>query len=705
MPIVQLKDCQIEGDLAQATLDFQQQIGDVTASLISQIQAIPVDLTLVPQGQTLLDNEAQLAPVPSTAASVATAIGIPQNNPTPLDDEQRLAALGLILIDGILYLADNSGNIDAYRRLFFAVGANITQFLSIVQGTAPMAVTQTYLRVEQLPVVANLTLQTVRTIFNNPAIEKIYTAGDGFQYVVVPTFLGLNQSASQLASLNGISEDQILTQVFWLQAVSQAPQILSQLNTLGITGDQLAASLFGERLLDLVSTAGDASQTAATLATGTALAQLTMLTTRYASLSASDIASLQQEVVQSISTAQASWYENQQQVRFWSTVLVRPQEISDFLTRNSQADLTYLFTQRPEVSGINFQATPTQVAAQLRQSLNIASGTTTVSSLLVNRAPVQLDSAIDQSNQSLIKSQCALLQMTAPVFNVTNAQTAMSCLNQSLVVDTTVAPTVPQVGYASFDSPSSLLFRNMDFSASFNTDGILAELSALAAPLGIVLQGIIQAIVTLMQNTQNAINAVFKAFNAQINPLIAQLEGFLSRFSSFHATPTLDSSILKCALGLDINIAVPAITELAGFVDTLRRKLLNVLAGITKAIFNTLKTLLCMPINLLNSFITRVSNALPSICQVQKVTLPANVEALLVQLRDNFQVQSDNVTAFSTSAVRISANVQALPQKLGQFSASLVCDSPPGSQFFQASASQLNVGVLPNPVGLAAGVL
>jgi hypothetical protein len=686
---------------------MNQQVGEITQGIQQALAAIPVDLTLVPQGSLILDRESQKGTVQSTATAQATAIGIPQAQPTQLDDEQRLEALGLIMIRGILYLADSSGNIDDYRRLFFAVGSDITTFLSIVEGAAPYAVTQTRLEVQQLPRTTAWTLELARTALANPAIEALYVAGDGDTYVIVPTFLGLNVSAAQMATQFQIPATEIVTQVFWLTQVTQTPQVLSQLAALGISGDQLSASLFGQRLLDFNPNAADSSKQAAVGYTGTALAQLGMLNARFTLLDPTSLASLQQESLLSIGNAQIQWELNQQQVRFWSTVLTRPADITDFLVKNTQDDLVYLFTRRQTVSGINFQATSTQIMQAVTQALSIPAGGTTISSLVINANHPQLDPAIDQSNQSLVKNTCAHLQMIQPPpLNVISVQTAIGCLNQALQTNTPLTPqATPIVGYASFDSPSSLLLRQMDVSATFNTDGILNELSALAAPLNSGLTFVILAIVALLKTIQTAIDSVFATIQATIAPLIAQIEGFLSRFMAYHGTLSLDSSILKCALGLNLGVALPEITELSGFVDLLRRKLRNILASFSQVISTLLNKLLCLPLNMINSYITAAESSLPSFCKLNRVQMPANVEAALLQLRSISQLQSDNVQAFSMSALKLSATTQALPLKLAQFQQSALCESQTNSSFFKATQQVSILTAGPNPLALAAGAL
>ena len=709
MPIVQFKDCSVEGDLAQALLDMQQQIGDTTTAILSEISALAVDLTIIPQGHDIMDKMVLLSPNPLPRSTVATNTGIPQSDPTITDDEERLEQLGLILVKGILYLSNSSGNIEAYRRLYFSLGSNLGLFLTTVQSNDAFAVIQTHIQIKHLPTKPTWTLTEAQTLYNNPAIEAVYQAGDGENYVIVPEFLALNQAKDQVSRVQQIPQEEILTQVFWLNQVNQTPQTVAQLIRLGEGGNELTASLFGTRLLTLIPTAAQASNTAAGIATGKAISQLTLLNQRFTKLDLQSRVSLQQDAKLSISEARVQWLIQEQKVRAWSTVLIRPADISDFLTKNTQVDLQYLFTSRRTVTGINFQATNDEVMARLRQVDHISSGSSAVSSLAVNSTSITIDPQIDQANKTLVQNFCSLQQMSGILaVKIDQVQTALACLNQSLVTPTVTTATtstmvVPVIGYASSDSPSSIIARQMNFNITFNTDGILKKLSDAADKLTAPLKFLIRTLVAAMLAAKIAIDMVFVAMNAKISKLTAQIEGFLSRFAAFHETASLDSSVLKCALGLDIQLSIPLLDSLAAFLAALKSKLHNILASFLKIVTDMLKKLLCIPVNFLNSFITSVEDSLPAFCHLNKISLPSDIESLIIQLQNIFKMQSDNFSAFSRDLLKLSAGIKAAPLKLDQFRGSILCDSPASSNLFKAL--QFTKGIGGSAVAAATGAL
>lgn len=707
MPIVQLKDCQIEGDLAQAVLDLQQQISEITSGILIQTAAITPPTTELGQTNAIMQNMILQSPTPIPPDQLADQIGTPHLDPSELDDEERLEDLGVVLIRSIMYLADGSGNIDAYRRLFFAVGADINLFLSIVGRGTGFAVTQTLLQVQKLPVKSNWNLADVRALFNNPAIEAIYNASDGEQYVIVPRFLGLNKSKEEAARLASVSVDQIQTQVFWLTSVTQTPDTIAKLSALGIESDELTATLFGDRLISVKpSTEVDALNNVSLL-TGKVLAQLGLLTNRYQKISPADREVFKQEALQTIGQAQQALYDLQEVVRFQATVLSRPADISDFLIRNSQDDLSYLFTERRGVSGIKFTATTQEISSKIRQIISIPAGNSTVSSLRVNSTRSLLDPQIDAANGRLVRNVCAQRQLTNSTPLLFSAlQTAIACLQQSLQTPPVAVPSpLPQVGYASHDSPASILTKRLNFALTLNTNAITDAIDAAAQPLNAAERAVVLAILAIIKQAQAAIDQVLGAFRDQVSGFISQLQGTLSQYTSFFGTASLDSSILKCALGFSLKTDMPILDELAGVVDLLRRKLRNMMADVAKTIGDILAKLMCLIPNLLNGFITGVQNALPSVCQLNKVQLPKDIDDALNQLRNGFALQSTSVQAFSRDALRITATTQALPLLLGQFRESLSCESTASDQFFKASASTIGATVQPNPTAALAGIL
>lgn len=705
MPIVQLKNCTVEGNVAQAFLDMQQHVSEVTQGILSQISGIQTPS--LGQVNQILQQLLVSSPTPLTPDQMAAQIGIPKNQPTVQDGEVRLTPLGIILVNGIMYLADTSGNISAYRRLYFAVGGNLTTFLSIVNGSSPFALIQTYLRVQKLPSTQVYTLTDAQTLYQNQAIEAVYQASDGAQYVVIPTFLALNQSAAQAAQEAGVPSAQVVSQLFWLKAVTQDPATLANLQNLGITNDYLAAALFGANLTDFKPDLLTQNQATVSVQTGQAISQLQLLLSRFAQISTQDRLTYRLEGNKSTLAAQQTLFLQQQIVRFNATILVRPQDISDFLTRNSQADLVYLFSKRLDVTGINFLATTQDIMRKITQALNVPAGSTTISSLQVNNPAPTILSTIDNSNGSLIRNYCANLLLTIPATVLYgDISNAVACLQQSLQSAPVVGPSpVPTVGYQSWDSPATTITQQVNFGQTLNQDGLIAAIEKDFTGLSFVLTAIIAIIVAVIKFTQTSIDLIFNTFKQVVGSFVSQLQGTVSQFNSNFGTASLDLSILKCmatvpTLGVNLD---GLLANLTNAVDAIQQQLLAALGAVSKAIGDMIAQLLCFIPNLLNNFITGIPNPIPSICQVNKITLPQNITDALNQLRAGFVLQGAAASAYTRDTLKLTAFVQAMPNKLKQFQDNLACESPALDSFTNASKALLGLGTLPNPISALKG--
>jgi len=708
MATVKLKSCEIEGDLAAAVLDIQQDIGDSVRSTINDLDQISLQAPETDQINTLLDQLAMGAPIPQSPQTIAFEIGIPNIDASTAEEEERIEQLGLILLNGIGRVADGSGNIEDYRRLYFAVGADRTKFLQYVQGTDTLLIVQTHLTVKKLPFSpVAWTPALARTALQNPAIEQIYSAADEQQYCVVPSFLAVNKSRDQVALEFSVPKREILTQVFWLREILQDAATVSRLEGFGLTGQEISVALSGQRFIEVRPAATQQIRGLAGEKTSRAIAQLRLLQSRFALLDTPSKIALKFEALQSSDQARDHWWELQRAVRFYSTLLERPEDISDFLAKNPPADLDYLFGTRRTVTGINFQADIAILLRTIQQVLNVQSGSTTVPTLLVNRDALLVDHEIDNANASICRNECALVVLSDPNVQYGRIVLALACLQSSL--DTAPLPTprtVPQIGYVSFDSPASILMHSMDWVLTLGIDESIKKLedAILSNPLLKGLTSAVQAIAQVLRDAQNGIDQIFNHYRDVVEADLSKLHETLSKYTAFVGTVAIDSSILKCSLGYGIKASIPSLDELQGLIETLRRKLKNILAKLVQAISKFLETVLCAPLNIINGLLNKVESFLPEFCQVARVPLPPDIEAVMAELRQKFQMQNSTVQAFSRDLIRISAVLQGAPAKLEQFKKGLACESPAKDRFFKA----LNVNVgssqvgIPNPTGVIA---
>lgn len=699
MAIVQLKTCVAEGDLANALLNFNQQVGDATRDILNQISSLPVAgiADLMNQGQAILDQEIQ----PTTSNALMNSVGLPVPHPPNLTqaDEERLEPYGIYMIDGVLYFKGSNDNITYFRRLFFAVGSDLNRFFSVINSTQKFSVVQTFLTVNQLPQSQTTwTAAQAQALYSNDAIENVYLAGDGYWYCVVPNFLAINESKQTCANRYKVSINQIATQVFWLNQTYTDNATITQLQALGLDANEINAALTGERLIDTLPSVYQNQAAQVNQDAGQAVSQSELFKSRYAQLSQSSRDSFQSSINQIVLNTQGDLFVQQDNVRFYGTILINPSDIGVFLTKNTQADLVYMFTQRRNILAINFAITNAEIIQIINQVLAVQVGNTSTSAILANNLPpnpVNLDPQINQTNQQLISSFCAGYQFTSPHMSMLKLNTAITCLNSILSPPTTPTETNVIQGYQSFDSPASTMAMRGDILLSLNTDSITNALEALAANYTGIFRVLIELLASLVKQMRAAFTQATAALRAQVSALVTQIQTFISQFMSLHGTASLDSSLLKCSFNYNLSPNLPIFSELGQFLDQMVAKVNNLLAALTKVVYDFVNKLLCLPLNLFNGFMANAQNNLPSFCSLYKVTLPADIQANMILIRDSFQMQSNVFSAFSRDLVRLNLSVQSTPQKLSQFQQNLVCQNPASTQLFGSISTSLGFGSNP----------
>jgi len=694
--ILRLKDCQTDGLLPEIAQQLLDEVALVRDELLVQVNAInPADASAAVQAMNeAFDHFLAQAPIPLTNEEVSGQVGLPTEEPSELEDESRLEALGLVLVRGILYAQGNNQNIENFRRLYFAVGSNLTTFLDLVQGTENLILVQTRLVVKVLPSDrTDWTVTDAREIFQNDAIEAVYRAADARFYAVVPQFLNVNVSVAQVAQQFGIPRDEVVTQVFWLREVEQNTARINQLTGLGIQGDELTSILTGEPVKDIRPSTISSLRDNLIVKTSKATSQIEFLNGRYSRVDDAVRSQIRSEILFSVEEARALILLLERKVRFAPILLVRPEDISDFLVLNSQNDLSYLFSEKRSVSSIDFEVSREELRAIIARAARIPAGSNTVSSLLSNQQPVLVDSDVNSSNASWTRNECARIKMSSELpMRYEDLQTSYACLRSSTLLPPAVpTSSVPVVGYDGYDSPSSVMFRRVDFFATLKIQNLFDEIIAVADPLSKTLSEALKVLIAFLKASRAAVDAVLGAIIDKINAVVSQIEALISRYYSYFGTATLDSSILKCAFGFELRPTLPFLSDIEPAVEILRRTLKNLLAQAAQVVGDYMSRLVCIPINFLNDLTKGATAYLPALCRVDSFKLPAELESLLVELRDSFTLESVNIRQFGRSLVRIEASVQALPAKLENFREDLVCNQTPlNSRFMKSMREQVD---------------
>lgn len=701
-----LQNCSNEGDLAQIAQAILDEAAKVRDEILSQVNELTS--ATVAEAVDEANKKYDTAIAPNNSDEVSEQIGLPKKDPSPSEDEARLEPLGLVMVRGIIYASGVvEDNIERFRKLFFAVGSNVDLFLSLVKSSENLIVVQTRLIIRRLPMTGKAwTLGEARDLFKNDAIEKLYQAGDGAYYAITPQFLAVNKSVKQTALEVNVPENEIVTQVFWLREIEQTSARINQLISLGVGADERTSILNNQPLKDVRPTVVADLRTNMDRSVGKALDQMQLLNTRFSQVPVPVRESFRSEILTSLNEGRGILLELERKVRFSPVFISRPEDIEDFLKKNKTEDLPYLFSQRRTVKAINFQINASELAALIQSAALIPAGSNTVSSVLSNQPPILLDYDVDSTNESWALNECGRLSLLKQGDlmwgDLSAAYLCVSSIRTRPVIPT--PSNVPVIGYDSQDSPSSIMFRRANLVLTLDIPNLFEKILELAKPLTDVVREGIRVFIAMIKAMRSAVDAVLKPLIEEVKGVVAKIEAFLSRHLSYFATAGIDSSILKCALNLDLRTTLPFLSDIAPFLETLSRQLQNLISKIALIMSAFLDRLLCLPLNFLNDLLKGSTSFLPPFCRTESFKMPADLEAALAELRQSFQIEQAVYRNFSQNLFRLDVAIATAPSQIDSFRESLVCNqSPLNSRFMDIFKKGFGVGT--NPLGAVAGRL
>lgn len=695
-----LENCSTESNLETLGQAVLNQATIVRNSLLSQISKVDTSAGLSQLDKINKKYDTQIAPTSNDF--VSNQIGLPSSQPSEAEEEARLEPLGLVLIKGILYSIGTDSNIENFRKLFFAVGSNLDLFLQIVRSTEALAVIQTRLIIKKLPPQQTAwTVADARIALSNDAIEDIYQAGDGFYYVVVPQFLSLNKSIAQTALETNVSEKEIVTQVFWLKEIKTDSAHINQLIQYGLSGDERISVLTEQPLKQVRSSVIITTRADIDTAIRKALGQFELLNTRFALIDNSAKEVLRKEIQMSLSDVKDLLLKLQHEVRFNPIVITRPEDIDKFLSLNKKEHLSYLFASKRTVISIDFNISKTDLAVKIKQASSIPAGSSTVPSVLSNSTTATLDADIVSANSSICLNECSLVNMSK------KGDLRFIDMNSSYICETaiktrpaiTVVSDVPIIGYADYTSPSSILFRRADIRATLEIDNLFDRIVALAKPISDIVYAAVKVFIELIKQLRNAVDQVLQPLIARVKDLVSQAEAWLSRHASYFGTASLDSSILKCALNLDLQATLPFLDEISPLLEALQKELKNIINQIGQIVSNFLNTMSCLYINFLNDLLKQNTSFLPPFCKTDTFKLPPELDAALLELQQGLTVENVTFTKFSQNLLNVQAEINSIPAKLDSFRESVTCNQTPlNSRFMNVFRMDINASLGTSPL-------
>lgn len=700
-----LSVCSTEGsleELGQAVINESNRVVD---DILNQLNAL--DTTEADAGLDSANAMYDDAIFPNSNDDVASQLGLMGAQPSEEEEEARLEPFGLVLIKGILWCTGTDTNIENLRRLFFAVGSNVTLFLQLLNSTDEMISVQTRLLVKKLPTrQAKWTLAEARALFSNDAIESVYQAGDGW-YAIVPQFLDYNKSVEKVALTLSVPKEEIVTQVFWLKEVKQNSTNINKLTKFGLSSDERTSVLTSKPIKTVRPAAIETLRVQAEQSIKTTLDQMKLLNSRWSRVSSTEKENYRKEILKSLGITKVILFQLQQKLRFYPILIKTPEDMNTFLELNTQQHIPYMFATRRTVQSIDFLATSEELAKRIRAANNIPAGSNTVSSVMAN-APSLADLDLQATNAAMAQTECALVAMSkSGALQFLDLNTAFGCVsNIKLRPTQVVISNIPVIGYKSYESPASVMFRRVNFTKTLKIDNVFDKIIALAKPLTDIIYLAIKALVDMLKSLKKTIDKVIASILKKVKEITSKIESFLSRHGSYFATGSIDSSILKCALGLNLSVDLPFLKDLEPFLDELKKKLKNMLSEVAKTISDFVTKLTCIPMTFLNDLLKSITSFLPPICKTDTFKLPEDLQAAFAELQGLYAIENATYNGYSRSLLTIQAAINALPASVASFKEDIICNqTPQNSRFMAVFSATPGLSVGTNPLGSVAKLI
>lgn len=717
MSISLAQSCAFPQDLDAAAHQILQELGDqfrITTDLLNNLSSSSSGIgPLVDQGEGILNQLLILGDGSSQikdTGDVEDQFGLPASSPTPCEDEQALFYSGISMVAGVLYIggdkspnvADES-NIEVLRRIYLASGRDFDKLSSLLNLNRVLVI-HSKVQIQKVPAKASGVAYSddeIRRLLNATYLqsENIVRNPDGSAVAVTSDFLAVNQSLDETIRVSGLKSADIATTVIHHLTIDNSTKSVNHFTQAGYIGSQLSAILAGEDLIDVTPSPVENSNKVSVSEASSIISSIDFIVERFEGLTPTDRVKLHDKLMAQMSTLTIQHKNTIVQSKF--QVSVREQLDTYDLLRTKHTkdeDLICLFELRPELKGIYFNAPNSLII----QAINtpIAVGSTTASNKFLNSKP-----KTGLNNQVLVAMASDLDQATTNVDAFTKGSLLKA--RQNLVDFGGKDPFIVNIddgiiqGQPSAGTPTDVILRNINFDKSFDIELHLGKVDKALADLGNFLNDniakplahIIGIIVTLMKAAENAVDTLVDMARAAILPLKQKVDSFMSKYLSLTGSGTFNSSLLKCAVNFDIQLAAPILDSLLSLVDELATQVRKLLSKLGEAVYNVVNKMLCTPINLMNAFLGQTSLSLPSACQLPTVNLGPDLEKALGDLRDSFSNKSIIFTNFSRDLVRYQVVITDAPEKLKQFQASSVCKSPGIQNFYNSALLNLGGGI------------
>lgn len=726
--------CQFPHDLNYAIKLLEADLGDrivANQQLLKDVESLlPSMATLVDEGNSILDqllskNGAGTTTSSDivTSADVATQYGLLPDNPTTEDEEKFVANAGVILLNNIVYLSGDKSdnprdatNISILRRLYFSLGRDLSKVESILATATKTVFVHDQLVLKVLPAKSINTaysLSEIRTLLQQPQLDATDYAvtSDGRSIVLLKSYLTTNTPKNTTISRTGVPTFQLISNAFHLNGVDTSTPALNWYTSMGYTGYELNSIMLGQDLITsnplvISTTVDNLHAVAASIVSIIEFVQSRINTTP----------TQMNDFYNQINLALNNLINNHQgmisMLEFEVSLYLDKDILTKLREKHTDAQIIYLLERRKDIKGLFFTPTDDAFLADIRRSVSAAPpGSTYISNQAINKpdtttydqeaALTMYAHLLDAQAYLALPKSYNSLEKVKTALNTYIGQTPIKTTTTTTTATTTTATSPILQGQPSASSPSSILTERVDALTTMNFNQKKADiqdsfkdlLDIYPASVAGALSDVINSVVDIFEKAFRAIDSIISQAEKTLFAMKNRLDSWISKHASLTGQGNFSSSLLKCSINWDIGLSTDLLNQLFDFLMKFVGMVLQFLTKMKNWISDLLTRILCMPVNLLNSFLGKVQTALPSACRIPKFDLGVKLNTSLAALNKIGSFKTIMLQSFGTDVARLTLSVSAAPDRLGQFKTSAMCESSATSNFMNASNLNVSAGI------------
>ena len=702
----------IERDLLQAVSDSHTEI----SALIDDAELDVPDIDeLLDVGNDLLQDLLNAGNADSELKVIddlSATFGIDGNGTQKEDEEYLRNVMGLILINGVIFkegeISPNIDNIEVLRRVYQGASRDLAEVERIYQSQINNSfVFETIIQtLEPTELGKNPTLEEIRRRLGVPWVvesQVVYTEKNQ-AIVAYRKSVAENEPLQTVSNRTNVPLERLTSTIVHYKEILSTTASINYWVALGYK-DEISFILDGVDPVDANPLPITNSLQVLKDLASAIITDIEFVLSRIDKLGQDEIEKLRGRLQIKLNQLELLLIDAINTILFKVSVMQEEDTLTQLRNKLSDEDIVYMLDERPDVLGIDLDASIEELNAIASQSKSIRAGDITASSKFLNRT-------VDSRSEVLpaLLNMFSLVQQAkeqTSTMTREDLEKAKNTLIELIGVDPTAQPEQgnPVRGFPGMATPSAIMAQRVDIDRSFEInlkfgalDDALAKFNELFSKF---ITGPITALVKMISNLFKAahtlIDNLINKIKNKILPLKRKLDGFMAKYLSLIGQGVFNNSLLKCAVNFNIGLSTNILDQLLKMIEDLGKLAQNLITKFQKIIAAMIEKILCVPIQMVDKLIAQGESYLPSFC---KITIPfglgEDLEKALLDLRNACSFKQVNFTGFSGDLVSYRAIVTTANNRLNQFNKSSFCQSDLVDNAFNTTLVNIQGGI-PSP--------